>query len=156
MNFRRQWCIFQNSLPYKSLTFRVFCNKDFNFFIGSERIRRIVTAITVVPKEARVPFGFNCWQSFLPSSEEIFITGNSLCASKSLLSHWLPATQTLRLPNLIHILPFKLLSILHVHSWHSALSLRLSEVHGLWMSWQFPLFFFEFVDQPLWKHSMLF
>ena len=25
-----------------------------------ERIRRIVTAITVVPKEARVPFGFNC------------------------------------------------------------------------------------------------
>ena len=28
-----------------------------------ERIRRIVTAITVVPKEAWVPFGFNCWQS---------------------------------------------------------------------------------------------
>ena len=26
----------------------------------TERIRRIVTAITVVPKEARVPFGFNC------------------------------------------------------------------------------------------------
>ena len=29
------------------------------------RIRRIVTAITVVPKESRVPFGFNCWQSSL-------------------------------------------------------------------------------------------
>ena len=42
-----------------------------------ERIRRIVTVITVVPKEAWVPFGFNCWQSSLPSSEEIFITGNS-------------------------------------------------------------------------------
>ena len=66
-----------------------------------ERIRRIVTAVTVVPKEAWVPFGFNCWQSSLPSSEEIFITGmrNSLSSalwkSKSLLSHWLPAKQIL-------------------------------------------------------------
>ena len=25
------------------------------------------------------------------------------------------------------------------------------EVHGLWMSWQFPLFFFEFADQPIMK-----
>ena len=25
------------------------------------------------------------------------------------------------------------------------------EVHGLWMSWQFPLFFFEFADQPIIK-----
>ena len=45
------------------------------------------------------PFGFNCWQSSLPSSEEIFITGNSSCStlwkSKSLLSHWLPAIQNL-------------------------------------------------------------
>ena len=31
----------------------------------TEIIRRIVTAITVVPKESRVPFGFNCWQSSL-------------------------------------------------------------------------------------------
>ena len=81
-----------------------------------ERIRKIVTAITVVPKKARVSFGFNCWQSSLPSSEEIFITGNSLC---SLLSHWLAATQILRLSNLIHILLFKLFSILPVYSWHS-------------------------------------
>ena len=38
------------------------------------------------------PFWFQyCWQSSLPSSEEIFITGNSFCSalwkSKSLLSH---------------------------------------------------------------------
>ena len=115
-----------------------------------ERIRRIVTAIKVVPKEAWVPFGFNCWQSSLPSSEEIFITGNSSCStlwkSKSLLSHWLPATQILRLSNLIHILLFKLLSILHVHSWHSDCHC-VYEVHALYMSWQFPLFFFEFSDQ---------
>ena len=94
-----------------------------------ERIRRIATAFTVVPKEAWVPFGFNCWQSSLPSSEEIFITGNYLCSalwkSKLLLSHWLLPTQILRLSNFIHILLFKLLSILHVHSWHSDLSLRL-------------------------------
>ena len=37
-----------------------------------ERRRRIVTAITVVPKEAWVLFGFNCWRSSFPSSEEIF------------------------------------------------------------------------------------
>ena len=108
-----------------------------------ERIRRIVTAIKVVPKEAWVPFGFNCWQSSLPSSEEIFITGNSLCSalwkSKSLLSHWLPATQILRLSNLIHILLFKLLSILHVHSWHSDLSLR------LWGPWSLNVLTISFV-----------
>ena len=34
--------------------------------------------MTVVPKEASVPFAFNCWQSSLPSSEQIFITDNSL------------------------------------------------------------------------------
>ena len=99
--------------------------------------------ITVVPKEAWVPFGFNCWQSSLPSSEEIFITGNSLCSalwkSKSLLSHWLPATQILRLSNLIHILLFKLLSILHVHSWHSDLSLR------LWGPWSLNVLTISFV-----------
>ena len=81
------------------------------------------------PEEAWVPFGFNCWQSSLPSLDEIFITGHFLCSalwkSESLLSHWLPATQILRLLNLIHILLFKLLSILHAHSWHSDLLLRL-------------------------------
>ena len=35
MNFRRQWCIFRISFHTKSLAFRVFFNKDFNFFIGS-------------------------------------------------------------------------------------------------------------------------
>ena len=108
-----------------------------------EIIRKIVTAITVVPKRAWVSFGFNCWQSSLPSSEEIFITGNSLCSalwkSKSLLSHWLPATQILRLSNLIHILLFKLLSILHVHSWHSDLSLR------LWGPWSLNVLTISFV-----------
>ena len=121
-----------------------------------ERIRKIVTAITVVPKEAWVPFGFNCWQSSLPSSEEIFITGNSLCSalwkSKSLLSHWLPATQILRLSNLIHVPLFKLLSILHVHSWHSDLLMR------LWGPWSlnFLCFSLSSPTSPLWKHSVLF
>ena len=108
-----------------------------------EGVRRIVTVITVVPKEGWVPFGFNCWQSSLPSSEEIFIPGNSLCSalwkSKSLLSHWLPATQILRLSNLIHILLFELLSILHVQSWHSDLSLR------LWGPWSLNVLTISFV-----------
>ena len=58
---------------------------------------------------------------------------------KSLLSHWLPATQILRLSNLIHILLFKLLSILHVHSWHSDLSLR------LWGPWSLNVLTISFV-----------
>ena len=83
------------------------------------------------------------WQSSLPSSKQIFITGNSLCSamqkSKSLLSQWLPATQFLRLSNLIHIRLFKLLSILHVHSWHSDWSLR------LWGSWSLNVLKISFV-----------
>ena len=94
------------------------------------------------------PFWFQLltiFSSFIEgsSSEEIFITGNSLCSalgkSKSLLSHWLPATQILRLSNLIHILLFKLLSILHVHSWHSDLSLR------LWGPWSLNVLTISFV-----------
>ena len=109
-----------------------------------ERIRRIVTAITVVPKEAWVPFRFNCWQSSLPSQEEIiFITDNSLRfalkKSTSLLPYSLPATQILRLSNLIHILLFKLLSILHVHSWHSDLLFR------LWGPWSLNALTISFV-----------
>ena len=108
-----------------------------------ERTRRIVTAITVVPKEAWVRFGFNCLPSSLHSSEEIFTTGNSLCSalwkSNSLLSHWLLATQMLRLSNLIHILLFKLLSILHIHFRHSDLSLR------LWGPWSLNVLTISFV-----------
>ena len=108
-----------------------------------EWIRRNVTAIIVVPKEAWVPFGFNCWQSSLPSLEEIFITGNSLCSalwkSESLWSHWLPDTQILQLSILIHLLLFKLLSILHVLSCHSDLSLR------LWGSWSWHVLTISFV-----------
>ena len=94
------------------------------------------------------PFWFQLltiFSSFIEgsSSEEIFITGNSLCSalwkSKSLLSHWLPATQILRLSNLIHIFLFKLLSILHVHSWHSDLSLR------LWGPWSLNVLTISFV-----------
>ena len=125
-----------------------------------ERTRRIVTAITVVPKEAWVPFGFNCLPSSLHSSEEIFITGNSLCSalwkSNSLLSHWLLAKQMLRLSNLIHILLIKILSILHIHFRHSDLSLR------LWGPWSLNVLTISFVF--LWvrgpahydKHSVLF
>ena len=36
-----------------------------------ERIRRIVTPITVVPKEAWVLFGFNYWRSSVPSSKSL-------------------------------------------------------------------------------------
>ena len=70
-------------------------------------------------------------------------TGNSLCSamwkSKSLLSPGLPATQILRLSNLIPIRLFKLLSILHVHSWHSDLSLR------LWGPWSLNVLTISFV-----------
>ena len=95
-----------------------------------ESIRRIVTAITVVTKEAWLPFGFNCWQSSRPSSEHIYMNTSNLSSSplwisKSLLSHWLPAIQIFRLSNLVHIPLFKLLSISHVHSWYSDLSFRL-------------------------------
>ena len=44
-----------------------------------------------------------------------------------------------RLSNLIHILLFKLLSILHVHSWHSDLSLR------LWGPWSLNVLTISFV-----------
>ena len=120
-----------------------------------ESIRRIVTAITVVAKEAWLTFGFNCWQSSRPSLEHIYMnTGSFLSSalwiSKSLLSHWLPAIQIFRLSNLIHIPLFKLLSILHVHSWYSDLSLRQwPSIRCHWMSWQFRLFLFEFADQPI-------
>ena len=84
----------------------------------------------LVTKEACLPFGFNCWQSSRPSSENIMNTDSFLSSamwiSKSLLSHrWLPATQIFRLSNLIQIPFFKLLSTLHVHSWYSDLSFRL-------------------------------
>ena len=58
---------------------------------------------------------------------------------KSLLSHWLPATQILRLSNLIYILLFKLLSIIHLHSWYSDLSLR------LWSLWSLNVLTISFV-----------
>ena len=79
----------------------------------------------------------------LPSEEEIFITGNSLCSalqkSKSRLSHSLPATQILWLSDLIHILLFKLLSILHAHSRHSDLLCR------LWGPWSLNILTISFV-----------
>ena len=116
-----------------------------------ERIRRTVTAMTVVPKEAWVPFGFNCWQSSLPSSEEIFITGNSLC-SALWKSKWL-VTLITSYTNLATLKP----------DTHSSVQTRfftytpdipichcVYEVHGLWMSF-LNEFFFEFADQPIMK-----
>ena len=69
------------------------------------------------------------------------------------------ATQILRLSNLLNIALFKLLSILHVHSWYSDLSLR------LWGPWFFDVI--ECLDNflcfsmcsrtsPFRKHSVLF
>ena len=63
-------------------------NKYINRHPAKENWRRIVALITVVPKEASVPFGFNCWQSSLPSSEQIFITGNSLCSAMQNQNHY--------------------------------------------------------------------
>ena len=62
--------------------------------------------------------------------------------SELLLSHWLPATQILRLSNLIHILLFKLSYTPGIPICHCVY-----EVHGLWKF----LFFFEFADQPIMK-----
>ena len=75
---------------------------------------------------------------------KIFLSQATPCVphcenQKSLLSHRLTATQTLRLSNLIHILLFKLLSILHVHPWHSDLSLR------LWGPWSLNVLTISFV-----------
>ena len=63
-------------------------NKYINRHPAKQNWRRIVEVITVVPKEASVPFGFNCWQSSLPSSEQIFITGNSLCSAIQNQNHY--------------------------------------------------------------------
>ena len=63
-------------------------NKYINRHPAKQNWRRIVAVITVVPKEASDPFGFNCWQSSLPSSEEIFITGNSLCSAMQNQNHY--------------------------------------------------------------------
>ena len=94
-----------------------------------ERIRRIVTAVAVVPKEAWVPFGFNCSQSSLPSSEEILSEATPCvphCENQTHFCHTeYQLHKSCELLNLVHILLFKLLLILHVHFWHSDLSLRL-------------------------------
>ena len=47
------------------------------------------------------------------------------CENQNLYCHTDYQLHNFRLLNLIHILLFKLLSILHAHSWHSDLSLRL-------------------------------
>ena len=97
-----------------------------------ERIRRIVTAITIVFQRSLSPFWFQLLTIFSSFIGRDFYHRQLLVFRivkiKSLLSHWLSATQILRLLNLIHIL-FKLLSVLHAHSWHSDLSLR------LWAPW---------------------
>ena len=79
--------------------------------------------------------------------------------SKSLLSHWYPATQILRLSNLLNIPLFKLLSTLHVHFWYSDVSLR------LWGPWVFDViqcldnflcFSLSSRTSPFRKHSVVF
>ena len=86
------------------------------------------------------------------SSEQIFSRKLPLGAPESLLSHWLAATQSC-----------------DSQTWYTFFCSNSSQfytytpdiltcicncvyqVHGLWMSWQFPLFFFEFADQPIIK-----
>ena len=73
-----------------------------------------------------IPFWFqlHCWQSSRPSSENIhehrqLLVFRIVNIQITRLSHWLPAIQIFRLSNLILIPLFKLLFILHVHSWYS-------------------------------------
>ena len=114
-----------------------------------ERIRRIVTAITEVPKEAWVPFGFNCWQSSLSSQEEIFITGNSLRSALQKSAHYQlhkscdsQTWYTFFCSNSYRF---------YMYTPDIPICYSVYKVHGLSMSWQFPLFFFEFADQPIIK-----
>ena len=117
-----------------------------------DRIRRIVTAITVGPKEAWVPFGFNCWQSSLPSSEQIQATPcvpqcenqNHYCRRDYQL-HKSCDSQTWYLFVCSNSYRF------YTYTPDIPICRCVYEVHGLWMSWQFPLFFFEFADQPIMK-----
>ena len=121
-----------------------------------ESIRIIVTAITVT-KEAWLPFGFNCCHNRLVLHRNTLWSQAASCLPhceypNSLLSHWLPATQIFPLSNLKHIPLFKLLSMLHVHSWVIFRFVIASmSIWCHWMSWQFRLFFFEFADQPILK-----
>ena len=104
-----------------------------------------------------------CWQSSLPSSEEIFITGNSLCSAITFVSLITSYTNlaTLKLDTHSSLQTWYTLFASNSYRFYTyttdiPICNSVYEVHGLWMSWQFPLFFFEFADQPLWKHSVLF
>ena len=116
-----------------------------------ERIRRIVTAITVVPKEAWVSFGFNCWHS----SWKRFLSQATPC-----VPHWTNQNHYCHTDYQLH----KSCDSQTWYTFFCSNSYRfytytpdipichcVYEVHGLWMSWQFPLFFFEFADQPIMK-----
>ena len=116
-----------------------------------EITKRIVAVITVVPKEASVPFGFNCWQSSLPSLEQILITGNSFvfhnAKIKITIVTLITSYTNLATVKLVDIPLFKLLSILHLHSWYSDLTLRL---RGPWVFDVIISFVFLWIpDQPI-------
>ena len=101
-----------------------------------ERVRRIVTAITVVPKEAWVPFGFNCFyhRQLLVLHIHYCHTDYQLhksCDSQTWYTFF--CSNSYRFYTYTPDIP-----ICHC----------VCEVHGLWMPWQFSLFFFEFSDQP--------
>ena len=127
-----------------------------------ERIRRIVTAINVVRKEAWVPFGFNCWQPSLPSSEEIFITGNSSCSTLNIVK--------IKITIVTPITSYTNLATLKLDT-HSSVQTLIDFTRTL-LTFRFVIasmrsMLFECLDNflwfslssrtsPLWKHSVLF
>ena len=115
--------------------------------------RRIVTVITVVPKEAWVPFGFivhnllflhqNCYHMQLLVFRIVNIK-NHYCHT-DYQPHKSCDSQTWYTFFRSNYYRF------HMYTPDIPICHCVYEVHGLWMSWQFPLLFFEFVDQPIMK-----
>ena len=115
--------------------------------------KRIVTAITVVPKEAWVPFGFSIVDNLL------------FLHRKRFLSQATPFVPHCENQNHFCHTNYRLHKSCASQTWYTFLcsnSYRfytytpdipichcVYEVYGLWMSWQFPLFFFEFADQSI-------
>ena len=118
-----------------------------------ERIR-FVTAITVVPKEAWVPLA-SIVDNLLFLHRKRFLSQATPCVphcenEKPLLSHWLPATQILRLQTWYTFFCSNSYRF-YTDTPDIPICHCVYEVHGLWICWQFPLFFFEFGDQPIMK-----
>ena len=151
MNFRRQKCIFQNSLPYKKSHFPCFLQQRLTLTVTLlnkiDRIRSIVTAVTEKPESLLVSIVDN-----LLFLQEIQATPcvphcenqNHYCHSDDQL-HKSCDSQTWYTFVCSNSYRF------YTYTPDIPICHGVYEVHGLWMSWQFPLSFFEFSDQPIMK-----